>query len=661
VTSWNHTGPVLPGGDILALRSCPGTEAGGSVWAGTAVGLYCSTDGGQHWQLASEQMAGFPVTSVAATCDHLAAETIFIGGAPGSVVYSFDGGETWEARQLEFSDTTATALAVSPAFAEDGTVLAGTLQDGVYRTTTRGRFWKPVNFGLQDLSIWDLTISPNWQIDETAFAIAGNRLFRSTNGARAWQPLAPHLEELGPQTVIVVSGFEQDVAILVGTVGHGIWRSLDGGESWSQTEDTVGMTINCLTHSTTYDGDSWLYAGTAQHGVVCSGDSGATWHRLGDSIRSTVVSLAAVSFDDTQHVLLAGVKDDGVLSLGLDRPSGPAVSDSRNWISTNGGLAARPATSLLAAAESATEQLLLVGGNSGLLVRSDDAGTSWHRIAPHLLNGSDIHCLAISPDDANDGVLLAGSSAGVFRSLDTGASWRKPSPQNGVGILSKITFSPTFARDGRVWGCTTDGRLARSPDAGQTWHVVDVPFSQQRVTAVAVSPRNSSKSTVFVATVVSAGRSTARAHLWRSEGTGRDWVQVWETENHARARELIMTVPSGSEGPESRRGVYMAIGAHVICPPGRGLKTWTQRELPEEVVHVLALAVVGAASGTPIIIVGTTRGTYLSWDEGATWLQPSAGPGRRPIVDLAISSTDRGVWVLAVGGDLWHLSFDGSE
>ena len=112
-------------------------------------------------------------------------------------------------------------------------LLLGTLEDGVFRSTDRGEHWSSGNFGLLDLSVNCMVISPEFATDETLFIGTQTGLFCTLNGGRSWREVP--CEPDGPciLSLALSPGYGWDRTLLVGTESLGLYRSDDGGLTWS--------------------------------------------------------------------------------------------------------------------------------------------------------------------------------------------------------------------------------------------------------------------------------------------------------------------------------------------------------------------------------------------------------------------------------------------
>lgn len=134
---------------------------------------------------------------------------------------------------------------------------------------------------------------------------------------------------------------------------------------------------------------------------------------------------------------------------------------------------------------------LWLGGDPGVLFRSDDGGLEWDAVAgllEHPTRGrwepgaGGLCCHSIALDPAEPGRLYVGiSAAGVFRSDDHGGSWAPvnqgtaadflPDPYPDVGqCVHKVLVHP--ARPERLWQQNHCG-VYRSDDRGESWERLD--------------------------------------------------------------------------------------------------------------------------------------------------------------------------------------------
>ena len=171
----------------------------------------------------------------------------------------------------------AHALAVSPNFADDGVAFSGEWLTsfrstesglGIIRSVNGGRNWHVADEGTESVdyssAVHDYAFSPTFAADQTVFAATWGGLFRSVDGGDSWQWLegAYGGPPGGYWAVAVAPDYASSEHVLVGTWGN-LLRSVDGGNSWAQVPGIAGTTD--VAFSPAYDGDGRAFA--ASNGV----------------------------------------------------------------------------------------------------------------------------------------------------------------------------------------------------------------------------------------------------------------------------------------------------------------------------------------------------------------------------------------------------------
>ena len=227
-------------------------------------------------------------------------------------------------------------------------VLLGT-HVGIYESIDGGRRWTFA--GLEGDDAMNLVRTP-----AGALWVAGHGVLeRSGDGGGSWEDVRPDgLPGLD------VHGFAVDPAnertMYAAIAGKGLYRSVDGGESFEQVSEGVGPAVYGL--AVTADG---RVLAAEQRGVFASEDGGTTWKNV---LEESVIGLA-VSPGDERTILTTG---SGILR------------------STDGGATWRKVQEIaegawpVAWAPSDPERAYVVGFDRKLY-RSDDAGATWRIVS----------------------------------------------------------------------------------------------------------------------------------------------------------------------------------------------------------------------------------------------------------------------------------------
>jgi photosystem II stability/assembly factor-like uncharacterized protein len=308
----------------------------GSLLAGTELGVYRSTDGGATWIRSAEKVT-------AQQNDVLLSDTsgrLFAG--TNGLWRSTDHGSKWA--QVAMTNQYVSALAVDRGNTLFAAVQGPTMK-GVYRSTDGGVTWSA--YGLSTLSVTTLLSSTRYGL----LAIGSSSLYRRQVTDTGWVKVS--------STSANALAEDSSGVLYVGRELAGVYRSTDGGVSWSETTLGSPYTVVGLTSL----GSGQIYAAVTpldpsiEGGVYRSTDQGVTWTSLG----LTQWSIKSVLALDSSRVFLGS-------SRGVFR----TVNGGRDWETSCTGIIGASAKSLLY-----VDTSTVLAGTSCGLFRSTDNGESW--------------------------------------------------------------------------------------------------------------------------------------------------------------------------------------------------------------------------------------------------------------------------------------------
>ncbi|HBY92507.1 MAG: hypothetical protein M5U01_29015 [Ardenticatenaceae bacterium] len=500
---WTAVNTGLNDPDIPSVALSPAFTADNVALAGAKIGgIHRSTDGGQTWSKV------YP--------------------SPGSI----DADRLMEVQ----------AVAFAPDFATSGVALAaganhqGNRAAGIFRSADGGLSWsKRVDGNALGMSCWHVAFSPNFASDRTAFAsCTAGKLYRSTDGGVTWQLRNSGLPTQDIRDIAFSPNFANDGIIFVGSYGAGVWKTTNGGLSWSRvlTSPDWWMDSRYLAIAPDFDGadgnagDDVVFAGDINTGLWRSNDGGATWSRLEypllDGVsairKDTYVIRPMPGFDATnpaQQPLFVGTHGAGVLF----HPGGGVGS---GWELRVAGLAAQQAMVV----HVADDGTVFAGANGGGLFRSDDGGTTWLSRNGTVYATTATTAIATAPNFASVPHLVAGNywNAGIAYSFDRGQTWREPALGSGPrNQIRALVYSPGYPAENLIFagtggGSPADNGLWHSTDGGATWTHLSNQIAGKSVIALAISPTFEQDRTIF-AGVYGDG-------LWKSNDGGGSWTQL---------------------------------------------------------------------------------------------------------------------------------------
>ncbi len=327
--------------------------------------------------------------------------------------------------------------------------------------------------------------------------------------------------------------------LLAGINGGGVYRSNDGGKSW--TEADVGIGAFDVSSLVIAPDDSTLYAGTFEHGIYRSTDNGRNWLPIG--MTNYYIESLAVSPDD--KILLAGTGNNGIFR---------SLNNGFSWTSANSGLEYIGVSSLIAAPDDSTFFVVGIG-----TFRSTNRGISWSAVSYDSSTYYKDMSLVVSPNDS--ALFIGTSNAGVVKVTRQGTKWVATSfGLKGINNIISLAFSPsgstlfagtiagegplyvnknfgeTFRYSGGKWikidssgielnsfsilpnGTVLAGSnytgIYRSTYNGTNWKAADSGITDNEVDSLAISPDGSE---------IAAGTSQG---LYITGNNGESWIRI---------------------------------------------------------------------------------------------------------------------------------------
>ena len=216
-------GAIFAGGAISYAPSDPAT-----MIAGRSHGTIKSVDSGTDWFEDVDLNAGGPPNAIAFQPNNEL--TVYAGVGYGWGLYkSTNGGATWT---NPLPSKAVASIAIDPV--NTNTVYVGTetyspSTNGLMKTTDGGSTWSDV---LPNEDVSSVVVDPDNTQQVYAGTLAGT-IYRSEDGGTTWSPVS------GSTIVTPVSGLALDpqnsAHIWASTSGQGVFYSPDGGTTWART------------------------------------------------------------------------------------------------------------------------------------------------------------------------------------------------------------------------------------------------------------------------------------------------------------------------------------------------------------------------------------------------------------------------------------------
>jgi len=259
---------------------------------------------------------------------------------------------------------------------------------GVFKSTNGGRTWSAMNNGLTvarnvvGLAIDPLTPSTVY-VAVSDFSSSSRGVYKSTNGGGLWVQRSNGLPSVDPSSLALDPVTPNVLYVSVGCCfsGNHIYKTTDGADNWAPLagappQQPTALVIDPLNHSIIYALES-----NSPGGIFKSGDAGASWQSLGTTVqgaRSIAVSphTLGLLYADTDQTLFKSV-DGGSSWSPVPPKTGKIVFDPVN-----------PSTLYLITSP--------FFSNSEGLFKSTDNGQTWKQVNKGL-NVPQVFALAVDP------------------------------------------------------------------------------------------------------------------------------------------------------------------------------------------------------------------------------------------------------------------------
>ena len=368
----------------------------------------------------------------------------------------------------------------------------GEVNGGVWETRDAGRTWKPIFDEAPVGSIGALAVAPSdprvlyvgtGEADMRSDIAEGVGMFKSVDGGATWAPSG--LPDSRQIAKILVDPANPNI-VLTAVLGHaygpnderGVFRSTDGGRSWTRTlfrdADTGAVDLAfkpgdpkivfaALWQTRRPPWNVYAPSNGAGGGLYKSTDGGASWtpivgHGLPDRPGRTGLA-TATSAPDRLYALIDARAGGGLYRSDNGGGDWTRVSDDpriwqRGWYF--GGVTVNPRNA---------DQLWVC---DTIVLRSDDGGKTF---APTKGDptGDDFHSLWIDPVDPARRIL--GTDQGTLVTLNGGATWSSWFNQP-TGQFYHVATDNRFPY--RVYGAQQDSGAAGVPSRTGGWDGIDM-------------------------------------------------------------------------------------------------------------------------------------------------------------------------------------------
>jgi len=549
-------------------------------------------------------------------------------------------------------------------------IYLGTNGGSIFLSVDHGAKWKKIFGGAADTAIADLAVvngSLYAAVRSTvAFAVfeppwgpgtpppppetPGTGVFRSSDGGRSWS-----LAGLDKQSALSFAIDPRDPSTIYVVTDRGLNRSRDGGVSW-ETIFHSDETREVLSVAVDSSDSAILYLGTTIGGYksVDRGDSFRSMLHPDPSCKRYFVNCSGY---------LATDLPPKPVSMFLGDPASPrnvyalmlgqvfqTLDAGETWIQA-GGLSG---VSRIALDPSHPGRIYAVSP-AGLFSRSVSS-VFWSPLGPPPQGLGSFFAMAV--DAQTPSRLYLGTQWGPFRSEDSGASWT--SLNETLRDLTATAFSFDPSDPSIAYVAQYQRGILKTTDAGRTWSVTGFSDPEALVESILVDPFDPRHLLAFTSEWIS-----GRIPLLRSTDGGVTWTRGPAIFNDVLGEPHVLIADPTLPG-----SLYLGNHSSVFITRSGGL-SWASAALQKPASGTSGVPVVFALAADPrhpgVAYAGGRGGLFRTDDRGSSWqflftnldeISSLAFAARDPFPPLAV--TPSGLFDLA-GGLLWDSSVSQSR
>ncbi|MBK7851703.1 MAG: T9SS type A sorting domain-containing protein [Bacteroidetes bacterium] len=404
--TWNPANTGLTN-QVHSFLSYGNTIFAGS-WGGT---VYISTNNGGIWTPSGTGVSQSYINSLLRVGNDIFATTMNNG-----VYFSSDAGLTWVQR-----NDSLRAFYISSIYEYNNVLYLATAGSGIYKSTNNGINWNSKSIGIESGC--------------TQIATYGNSLFLATGGdglhvshdnGLSWQTMFAPIGHSGIGALCAT-----DTEIYIGVGDQGFFRSIDGGNNWTQRNNGISIPLSIYVGYIYIDSPYvWI---SSNYGIYKSIDQGTNWVNSDSGVAAVYVQ-AMTRMGDT---LFAGVAP----SSGVYRTNdlGFYWQHINNTINNNS----------VRGFEVFGNKLIAYGTNG--VWSTTDHGDAWSLIS----NPAGVGSCSVK---LGGNIILGTNYGRVLISADTGRNWTADT----IGLPSFVYINDILIKDGDIIISTAyDGMWSR--------------------------------------------------------------------------------------------------------------------------------------------------------------------------------------------------------
>ena len=494
---------------------------------------------------------------------------------------------------------------------------------GLWKSTTGGSSWTAISDAIAVLGATDVAFdptNPNTMYLVTGDGEAGDAVstgvYKSIDGGTTWSPTGLTFTMSTRRLLSKILINPTNGSIIVGG-SAGIYRSLDAGATWTQTSTKSVRDLEFQPNNPTI-----VYAGGyGTTGFCRSTDGGATWVTMA-SIPTTGVMRVAVAVTplDPMYVycLVGNSTDYGLKGVYLSTDGGltftlkASTPNILGWNAAGNDAGGQAWYDLCIAVDPSVKTTIYTGGVN--IWKSTTSGATWSCVA-HWSGSGAPYVHADNHDLMFAGTTLwVGNDGGVFSSTNGGSTWTDKS--SNLPIAQMYGFGQSATNAGKLIGGQQDNGTNLTTNGGTSFTEV-LGGDGMQCFIDRTNDNNVFASIYYGDLYRSTNGGTSLSYIYSVPGG--DWVTPW------------------MQDPSVATTLY-AGGTYVYKSTNSGT-AWTAISSTLNIGTILQMDV--APSSNLNIVASSSTRVMKTTNGGTSWTEITAGlPSGMSIQSVRFSPTD---------------------
>jgi photosystem II stability/assembly factor-like uncharacterized protein len=253
----------------------------------------------------------------------------------------------------------------------------------------------------------------------------------------------------------------------------GLWVSHDGGKTWSVAKELRGQSIRAFTQARS--DPRKLFAGTLA-GVFRSVDGGGSWSQISPPDSREIHEIESLAVDPA---------DPDIVYAGTWHLPWKTVDGGKNWHNIKQGLI-DDSDVFSIVVDPTRPRIVFLSACSGIY-KSESAGERFHKIQG--IPSTARRTRVLMQDPANPAIVYAGTTEGLYKTVDGGKNFKRMTDSDV--IVNDVFVDPSDPN--RVMLTTDRGGVLTSSDAGASFKGSNEGISGRKVEALLVDHSDSAR------------------------------------------------------------------------------------------------------------------------------------------------------------------------